>query len=404
VAKQKFALGRGLDALITGAKDVMAPQQSLSTDEHSILEAALDSMIPNPRQPRRAFREDDPKLLELSASIKEYGLLQPLIVTRLDTPPSGRVPGTTPKAVGAGAERRGGSGADRRGGSGVDEERGSLPPPVPPPVVGELASARSWFAEDDQLNEALTGTGAIDQAPTINRGATVTGTEYLPNTVQFQIIAGERRWRAARMAGLTKVPVIIKEATPQEMLQLALIENIQRADLNPLEEALAYQTLIQEFGLTQEMIAKQVGKDRSTITNSIRLLQLAPKVREALMNQPEHFSEGHARALIGISREEDQIAAMGKIITERLNVRQAEELAARIKATERATTTIEHATPIPSSQRSADLDELETQFRNALTVKVDLKCNAKGKGTLVLHFNNQDELERLFNKLVKQEE
>ena len=392
MAKQKFALGRGLDALITGAKDVMAPQQSLSTDEHSILEAALDSMIPNPRQPRRAFREDDPKLLELSASIKEYGLLQPLIVTRLDTPPSGRAPGTTPKAVGAGAERR--------GGSGVDEERGSLPPPV----VGELTSARSWFAEDDQLNEALTGTGAIDQAPTINRGATVTGTEYLPNTVQFQIIAGERRWRAARMAGLTKVPVIIKEATPQEMLQLALIENIQRADLNPLEEALAYQTLIQEFGLTQELIAKQVGKDRSTITNSIRLLQLAPKVREALMNQPEHFSEGHARALIGISREEDQIAAMGKIITERLNVRQAEELAARIKATERATTTIEHATPIPSSQRSADLDELETQFRNALTVKVDLKCNAKGKGTLVLHFNNQDELERLFNKLVKQEE
>ena len=395
MAKQKFALGRGLDALITGAKDVMAPQQSLSTDEHSILEAALDSMIPNPRQPRRAFREDDPKLLELSASIKEYGLLQPLIVTRLDTPPSGRVPGTTPKAVGAGAERW----DSRDVGTGVGQGgEGELASVLPPPVVGELASARSWFAEDDQLNQALTGTGAIHQA------STATETEYVPNTVQFQIIAGERRWRAARMAGLTKVPVIIKEATPQEMLQLALIENIQRADLNPLEEALAYQTLIQEFGLTQEMIAKQVGKDRSTITNSIRLLQLAPKVREALMNQPEHFSEGHARALIGISREEDQIAAMGKIITERLNVRQAEELAARIKATERANTTIQHATPIPPSQRSADLDELETQFRNALTVKVDLKCNAKGKGTLVLHFNNQDELERLFNKLVKQEE
>ncbi len=373
MAKQKFGLGRGLDALITGAKDVMAPQQSLSTDEHSILEAALDSIIPNPRQPRRAFREDDPKLLELSASIKEYGLLQPLIVTRLDTPPSG----TTPKAVGAGVE--------------LGRE-------------GELASARSWFAEDDQLNEALTGAGAIHQGSTINRGATTTGTEYVSSTVQFQIIAGERRWRAARLAGLTKVPVIIKEATPQEMLELALIENIQRADLNPIEEALAYQTLIQEFGLTQEMIAKQVGKDRSTITNSIRLLQLAPKVREALLNQPECFSEGHARALIGISREEDQIAAMGKIITERLNVRQAEELAARIKATERATTIVQHATPIPPSQRSADLDELETQFRNALTLKVDLRCNAKGKGTLVLHFNNQDELERLYKKLVKQEE
>ena len=368
MAKQKFGLGRGLDALITGAKDVMAPQQPLSIDEHSILEAAIDSIIPNPRQPRRAFREDDPRLLELSASIKEYGLLQPLIVTRLDTPTPGMVPGTTglPKATGS----------------------------------------DSWFAEDDQATE--------NASPTIPRprtaaGAVGAGVEQgregelasarMPNVVQFQIIAGERRWRAARLAGLTKVPVIIKEATPQEMLELALIENIQRADLNPIEEALAYQTLIQEFGLTQELVAKQVGKDRSTITNSIRLLQLSSRVREALINQPERFSEGHARALIGISREEDQIAAMGKIISERLNVRQAEELAARVKATERATTIVQHATPIPPSQRSPDLDELETQFRNALTVKVDLKCNTKGKGTLVLHFNNQDELERLYRKL-----
>jgi len=368
VAKQKFGLGRGLDALITGAKDVMAPQQPLSIDEHSILEAAIDSIIPNPRQPRRAFREDDPRLLELSASIKEYGLLQPLIVTRLDTPTPGMVPGTTglPKATGS----------------------------------------DSWFAEDDQATENASPT--IPRPPTA-AGAVGAGVEQgregelasarMPNVVQFQIIAGERRWRAARLAGLTKVPVIIKEATPQEMLELALIENIQRADLNPIEEALAYQTLIQEFGLTQELVAKQVGKDRSTITNSIRLLQLSSRVREALINQPERFSEGHARALIGISREEDQIAAMGKIISERLNVRQAEELAARVKATERATTIVQHATPIPPSQRSPDLDELETQFRNALTVKVDLKCNTKGKGTLVLHFNNQDELERLYRKL-----
>src|SRR5436305_13268710 len=105
------------------------------------------------------------------------------------------------------------------------------------------------------------------------------------------------------------------------MLELALIENIQRADLNPIEEALAYQALLQEVGLTQEMVAKQVGKDRSTITNALRLLHLAPKVREALINQPEHFSEGHARALIAIAREEDQITATGKIITLKLNVR-----------------------------------------------------------------------------------
>jgi ParB family chromosome partitioning protein len=148
-----------------------------------------------------------------------------------------------------------------------------------------------------------------------------------------------------------------------------------------------------------------VGKDRSTITNSIRLLQLAPKVREALINQPESFSEGHARALIGIAREEDQIIAKDKIIALRLNVRQAEELAARIKAAERAegTDVAKHSRSL-LPDRAAELNELEAQFRNSLMVKVDLKCNTKGKGTLVLHFNSQDELDRLYSRLVKSEE
>ncbi|TMB81047.1 MAG: ParB/RepB/Spo0J family partition protein [Chloroflexi bacterium] len=220
--------------------------------------------------------------------------------------------------------------------------------------------------------------------------------------MQFQIIAGERRWRAARLAGLSKVPVVIKEVTPLQMLELALVENIQRADLNPIEEALAYQALIQEFGLTQEMVAKEVGRDRSTITNSIRLLQLTPKVRDALINQQEHFSEGHARALIGITREEDQITAMGKIIALKLNVRQAEELSARIKAVERAD--MENHAPSSIHARRAELDDLEARFRSSLMVKVDLRCNTKGKGTLVLHFNNQDELERLYSRLVSPEE
>ena len=261
MAKHKFALGRGLDALVEGASEVMSAQQPSRIDENVILFAAIDSIIPNPRQPRRVFRENDPKLLELSASIKEHGLLQPLVVTRLDI-----------------------SGGHRK-----DHE------------------GDPWLEERE------------------------TKPKEVAHVVQFQIIAGERRWRAARLAGLSKVPVVIKEVTPQQMLELALIENIQRADLNAIEEALAYQALIQDFGLTQEMVARQVGKDRSTITNSIRLLQLAPKLREALVNQQEHFTEGHARALIGITREEDQITAMGKIITLKLNVRQAEELAARIK-------------------------------------------------------------------------
>lgn len=341
MAKQKFGLGRGLDALITGASEVMSAQQVPQGGETgNTLEVPIDSIIPNPRQPRRIFREDDPKLLELSASIKEHGLIQPIIVTRLDT-----------LAAASGEEQKKDTG--------------------------------SWFHEDEHT--------ASTQSPTI----TLQG-------VLYQIIAGERRWRASRLAGLSKVPVVIKEVTPQQMLEMALIENIQRADLNPIEEALAYQALIQDFGMTQEQVARQVGKDRSTITNSVRLLQLAPKVRDALINQPENFSEGHARALIGIAREEDQITAMGKIIALKLNVRQAEELAASIKSKEDVNAVIERiTTPQP---RPAEVQELETHFRDALMVKVDLKKNAKGKGTLVLHFNDQDELERLYSKLVKQRE
>ena len=342
MAKQKFGLGRGLDALIAGASEVMATHQPSRVDEHSILEVPIETIIPNPRQPRRPLTGDDPKLLELSASIKEYGLLQPLVVTRLNANYS--PPGTSPE------------------------------PPTTDP----------WFAAENQPVEAASEPGDT-------------------GVVQFQLIAGERRWRAARLAGLTKVPVVVKEATPQEMIELALIENIQRADLNPIEEALAYQTLIQEFGLTQEMVAKAVSKDRTTITNSLRLLTLVPKVREALINQPEYFSEGHARALVGIAREEDQIAAMGKIIALKLNVRQAEELAARIKGAERDGAAAQGGTASPP-RRSPEIEDLETQFRHALMVKVDLKRNTKGKGTVVLHFNNQEELERLYNRLVKHEE
>jgi len=343
VAKQKFGLGRGLDVLISGASEVMGAHQPSRVDEENIMLVAIDAIIPNPRQPRRMLVEDDPRLLELSDSIKQYGLLQPLVVTRLD-----RDSTTT--------------------------------------AAGHTSSATDpWFLEEGQQ----------DVAPdVVNEGATI---------IRFQIIAGERRWRASRLAGLTKVPVVLKEATPQEMLELALIENIQRADLNPIEEALAYQALVQEFGLTQELVAKAVGKDRSTITNALRLLTLAPKVREALINQYEHFSEGHARALVGINREEDQFAAMGKIIALKLNVRQAEELAARIKAAERADAAANGISATPP-RRSPELDDLESQFRNALMVKVDLKSNAKGKGTLVLHFNTQDELERLYTRLVKHED
>jgi ParB family transcriptional regulator, chromosome partitioning protein len=337
VAKQKFGLGRGLDALISGASEVIAAQQVAPQSEANTLPLVpIDSIMPNPRQPRRIFREDDARLLELSASIKEHGVLQPIVVMPLNT--------SSDKAA--------------------------------------VKETSSWFNDDvTSLNQD--------------------GTAEKP-VVDYQIIAGERRWRAARLAGLKQVPVVIKDVTPQQMLELALIENIQRADLNPIEEALAYQALVQEFGLTQEMVAKRVGKDRTTITNALRLLNLAPKVREMLMSQSEFFTEGHARALVGIAREEDQETAMGKIIALRLNVRQAEELAARMKASENIEAAVQQITG--PARRPSELDALETQFRNALMVKVDLKLNAKGKGTLVLHFNDQEELENLYSRLVKQEE
>ena len=325
MAKQKSILGRGLNALIPGSSESMETQQPSRISDDNILHIPLDSIIPNPRQPRRVFREDDPRLLELSASIKQHGLLQPLVVTRVDAGPNG------------------------------------------------------WLAD-------------TEFAP---------GVAAQSGVVKYQIIAGERRWRASRLAGLTRVPVVIKEATPQEMLELALIENIQRADLNPIEEALAYQALIEEYGMTQEAVARQVSKDRSTITNSLRLLQLAPKVREALVNSLENFTEGHARALVGITREEDQVAALGKILTLKLNVRQTEELAARIKSAERADAS-QNALSSKAQPRSPDLEDLETQFRTSLMVKVDLRRNRKGKGTVVLHFNNEEELERLYTRLVRQ--
>ncbi|GCE18842.1 ParB/RepB/Spo0J family partition protein [Dictyobacter kobayashii] len=335
MAKPKSGLGRGLDALISGASDVMSAQQPAKISADTLPVVPIESIIPNPRQPRRIFREDDPLLLELRDSIKEHGLIQPIVVTRLD---------------------------------GVDKAQSAQ-------------AENDWFGSDTPATHSAANAAS---------------------TVQYQIIAGERRWRASKLAGLTRVPVVIKDVTPLEMLELALIENIQRSDLNPIEEALAYQALVQEFGLTQESVAKQVGKDRATVTNALRLLQLSPRVREMLVNQVDNFTAGHARALINITREEDQIKAMEQIIALRLNVRQAEELATRIKGAEDVEAAIEKVATTP--RRSPELASLESRFREALMVKVDLKRNDKGKGTLVLHFNSQDELDGLYSRLVKPEE
>ncbi len=202
----------------------------------------------------------------------------------------------------------------------------------------------------------------------------------------FQIIAGERRWRAAQMAGLATVPAIIREAGPSDRLALALVENLQREDLKPLEAASAYRELIERFGLTQEEIARRVGRDRSTVANTLRLLRLPEAATEALLS--DLISEGHARALLRLETEE-QKRALEAILKRGLNVRQTEELVRRL---------IEGA-PRPLSKPPEDL-ALEEAFRRALGTKVTLARSKKG-GRLIIHFYSEEELQELYDLLVE---
>jgi len=206
----------------------------------------------------------------------------------------------------------------------------------------------------------------------------------------YQLIAGERRWQAAKLAGLAAVPVIVKEATPQQALELALVENIQRADLNPLEEAAAFQQLVDDFGMTQERVAERVGKSRVTVTNTLRLLRLPGEVREALGSGEIH--EGHARALLGLPTPEAQTAAL-KVVTKRaLSVRQTEELVRRLTAA----APVVRPKPAPPPETAA----LEERFRQSLGTKVNLFRSRKGAGRLVIHFYSEEELQAIYDAIV----
>ncbi|HEY81393.1 MAG TPA: ParB/RepB/Spo0J family partition protein [Anaerolineae bacterium] len=287
-------LGRGLSSLIPTTPAIEPEAEGAPTGVHLL---SLDEISPNPSQPRQTFAPE--ALAELAASIREHGLIQPIIVARA--------------AAGA---------------------------PTP-----------------------------------------------------YTIIAGERRWRAAKLAGLKQVPVIIKDATPQAMLELALVENVQRADLNPLEEAVAYETLIQEFGLTQGQVAARVGKSRVAVANTVRLLQLPDEVKQAVLEG--QIREGHARALLGLSDEQTMIEAMKLIIDRGLSVRQTEELVRRLNAP---------AKPAPDDDLSAspETKALEDKLRARLGTKVNLYRTRKG-GRIVIHFYSEEELAELYEMLVGDE-
>ena len=207
---------------------------------------------------------------------------------------------------------------------------------------------------------------------------------------RYQLIAGERRLQAARMAGLATVPVVVKDASPQEVLELALVENIQRADLNPLEEAVAFQQLVEEFGLTQEQVAERVGKSRVAVTNTLRLLRLPAEVKQALAEGA--IREGHARALLALPTPEAQVAALKTVTTKALSVRQTEELVRRLRA--------EPQPPKPKSRPSPENEALELEFRDTLGTKVDLYRNRKGRGRLVIHFYSEEELQTIYDIIV----
>jgi ParB family chromosome partitioning protein len=209
----------------------------------------------------------------------------------------------------------------------------------------------------------------------------------------FQLIAGERRWRAVQLAGLPTVPALVKEVTPLASLELALVENIQRRDLNPLEEAYAYRQLLEEHGLTQEALAQRIGKSRVAVTNTLRLLQLPEEVRQALAGG--EVSESHARAILMANGEPQRLRLLERVLADHLSVRQTEALARQLNEPPRETEATESA---PS--RDADVERLEDAFRQALGTRVRLLRGRQG-GRLVIHFFSDEELQGIYEAIVK---
>lgn len=281
---RRIGLGRGLDALFPGS--------SPPSLEPSVQEVDVDLIAPNPQQPRTVF--DPGALTELADSIREHGVIQPLIVSRP---------------------------VDRTG------------------------------------------------AP-------------------YQLIAGERRLLASRQAGLKKVPVIVKEASPQGLLELALVENLQRQDLGALEEAFAFKRLADEFTMTQESIATRVGRSRSSVANSMRLLSLPSEIQNSLARS--EISAGHARAILGIEDRDEQIRTWRRIVEGNLNVRDAELLAKNAGKAVRV--------EVAPKRRSAELSSLEEHLRNSLGTKVDLSKGRKG-GKIVIHFFSDEELNAILDHI-----
>lgn len=288
-------LGKGLDVMIPNivGEEKEKKQKDTAKEESPETTVLITKVEPNRKQPRKVFDED--KLQELADSIKQFGLLQPILVQ------------------------------DRK--------------------------------------------------------------DY------FEIIAGERRWRAARLAGLKEVPVIIKNYSDQEIVEIALIENIQREDLNPIEEAQAYKRLLEEFNLKQDEVAERVSKSRTAVTNSIRLLKLGERVQQMVID--DMISTGHARALLAVEDEEEQYTLAQKIFDEKLSVRDTEKMVKNLHKPVKAK-------KLDDKAMQAIYLDIEEKLKQKLSTKVAVTSKGEGTGKIEIEFYSHEDLDRILDMIGKQ--
>ena len=213
----------------------------------------------------------------------------------------------------------------------------------------------------------------------------------------YQIIAGERRWRASQMAGLSSIPAYIRTADDENMMQMALVENIQREDLNAIEIALAYQNLIEQYDLTQEKLSEKVGKNRATIANFLRLLKLPAQVQMALQNK--EMDQGHARALLGLSKPSLQVKLFNEIKEKGYSVRQVEEMVKQLNNGETLTSGRHKLSDKTAKLLPEEYAELRNRLSDVFSSKVQMTCNQQGKGKITIPFDSEEDLERIISML-----
>ncbi|MBD3176050.1 MAG: ParB/RepB/Spo0J family partition protein [Armatimonadia bacterium] len=267
---------------------------------------------------------------------------------------------------------------------GATPEGATAIPEVPIDQVRPNPSQPRRSFDEDALNElaqSISAQGIIQ--PLVVRAV----------NEEYELIAGERRWRAARVAGMTHVPVVVREADDADMLKMALVENVQREDLNPIDRALAYRALVEDFATTQEALAEALGRSRTSITNTMRLLRLPPEIQDRIASG--HLSEGHGRALLSVANEAERHMIWRKIEASGLTVRDAEDLVR--KATERGKPEKETTREQTPSEAPADpfVEDLEDRLRTGLGTDVQIKQSQKGAGTITIRFYDADDLDRL---------